>query len=250
MHYDPTFSNPPFCPNPICAHHGIPKNWRWKKAGFYLRKSKPHRIQRFQCLHCNRCFSTQTFSTTYWLRLPHLLPILFHRSVSCSGFRQIARELDVAPSTVMRQTERLGRHCLLFQQLYRPQQITEPLVIDGFETFEFSQYHPCHFNLAVGAESHFFYGFTDAELRRKGRMTPAQKLRRAWSEERFGRPDPKAIEKEVAELLRVVLPAGGKVEIRSDEHPAYPRALCKMEGVTVTGHSVTSSKQSRTTRNP
>jgi hypothetical protein len=150
----------------------------------------------------------------------------------------------------MRQIERLGRHCLLFQHLHRPKQITEPLVIDGFETFEFSQYHPFHFNLAVGAESHFFYGFTDAELRRKGRMTSEQKARRSLLEQVFGRPDPKAIEKEVSELLQIVLPRGSTVEIRSDEHPAYPRALRSVPERVVREHQVTSSTRSRTTRNP
>jgi len=32
-----------------------------------------------------------------------------------------------------------------------------------------------HLNLAIGAESHFTYGFTHSELRRKGRMTARQR---------------------------------------------------------------------------
>ena len=241
---------PPCCPNTNCPFHKNPDRWRFKRAYFFFRKSKPHRIRRYQCLHCERYFSSQTFATTYWLKRPDILPLLFHRSVSCSGIRQIARELGVAPSTVMRQIERLGRHCLLFQHLHQPNQINEPLVIDGFETFEFSQYFPCHFNVAVGAKSHFFYGFTDSELRRKGRMTEAQKTRRAELERRFGRADPKAIEKEVAELLRIVVPKGGKVEIRSDEHPAYPRAIRHLSNVTIERHRVTPSVQARTPANP
>ena len=124
------------------------------------------------------------------------------------------------------------------------------MVIDGFETFEFSQYYPCHFNVAVGANSHFFYAFTDAELRRKGRMTEKQKARRAFLEATLGRPDPKAIEKEVAELVRIVVPKGGEVEILSDEHPAYPRALRSLSDRVVTSHRVSSSKLPRTAYNP
>jgi hypothetical protein len=170
--------------------------------------------------------------------------------VACSGYRQIARERDVAPSTVLRQVERLGRHCLLFHQRHRPQgPLGEPLVVDGFESFEYSQYHPVHFHTAVGAHSHFFHAFTDSELRRKGRMTGAQKQRRAELEARLGRPDPRSIEREMAALIALVVPEQGAAEVRSDEHPAYPRALRRLTDRRIR-HRVTSSRRPRTPQNP
>jgi hypothetical protein len=138
---------------------------------------------------------------------------------------------------------------LLFLQAHRPPRIREPLVVDGFESFEHSQYHPFHANLAVGADSHFLYAFSDAELRRKGRMTPYQKAKRARLEARFGRPDPRAIERSVASLVGMLASPGDAVEIRSDEHRAYPRALRRLEGVAVR-HRVTPSRAARTTGNP
>ena len=218
--------------------------------GFYRRRRVPTRIPRFLCLHCSRSFSSQTFHPTYWLRRPDLLPLLFHRVLGCSAYRQIARELGVAPSTVARQVERLGRQCLLFQELHRPPgPIQETLVVDGFETFEFSQYHPTHFHVAVGAESHFFYAFTDSELRRKGRMTEAQRRKRTEQEARYGRPDPKSIEKEMAELLRLVAREPQTLCVHSDEHRAYPRALRRLHGFEIE-HRVTSSRKPRTPQNP
>jgi hypothetical protein len=199
-------------------------------------------------LSCRVSFSFQTFQTTYWLRRPDLLPTIFHRSLSCSAFRQIARELSVSPSTVMRHCERLGRHCLLFQQHFRENaRADEPLVADGFESFEYSQYHPCHFHLVVGSRSHFLHVFTDSELRRKGRMTAAQRRRREQLEKALGRPDPKSIEKEMAEALTLV-PGKGPIELHTDEHPAYRRALGRL--VRRIRHRVTPSKQARTTGNP
>jgi transposase-like protein len=159
---------PPFCPNPRCRFHVNPEGWRFKKKGFFLRRAFPRRIQRYRCSHCGRSFSSQTFDATYWLKQPEVFSGLPYRLLGCSGFRQIARELGIAPTTVLRQVERLGRHCLLFHECHRPRgPLEEPLVVDGFESFEFSQYHPLHFHTAVGAHSQFFYAFTDSELRHR-----------------------------------------------------------------------------------
>jgi transposase-like protein len=243
---------PPFCPNPSCSFHVDAQGWRYKRKGFYERDAVPRRIQRYVCQTCcHRSFSSQTFSTTYWLRRPALQPAILLALVACSGFRQIARSLGVSPSTVLRQTVRLGRHCLLFHSrlIAQTDATREALTLDGFETFEFSQYTPIHLHTAIGAPSHFIYGLTDSELRRKGRMRAVQKCRRAWLEARYGRPDPKAIEHDVAELLEIVLPHGSIAELNTDDHPAYPRALRRLSGHVV-NHHVTPSRMARTTRSP
>ena len=197
---------PPCCPNPNCPYHNrLQQGWRYKKIGFFRRRCSPQRIQRFLCLHCRRSFSCQTFSTTYYLKRPELLPALMTKTCGGMANRQIARDLRAAPSVIDRQLSRLGRHCLLFHQRllkdYRP---TGDIVIDGFESFEYSQYFPLHHHLAVAADSSFFIWFTDSEMRRKGRMRPEQQRRRRELERSLGRPDPKAIEKDMAELLQVV----------------------------------------------
>jgi hypothetical protein len=177
-----------------------------------------------------------------------LVPIA-QRLLACSGYRQIAREARCAPSTVMGQAARLGRHALLFMHRHRPAGPAEPLVIDGFESFAFSQYHPLHLNLAVGAGSHFVYALTHTELRRKGRMRPAQRRRRARLEARYGRPAPGALAADVASLLRLAAPTPGPLLVRSDEHPAYPRAFRHLRGWTIR-HQCTPSRQARTSANP
>ena len=241
---------PPFCPNPVCRFPADSGGWRFKKKGFFVRRARPRRIQRYLCTHCGRSFSSQTFHPTYWLKRPEVFAGLLLRVLACSGYRQIAREMGIAPTTVLRQVERLGRHCLLFHECHRPRgPLGEPLVVDGFESFEYSQYHPLHFHTAVGAHSQFFHAFTDSELRRKGRMTVRQKKRRAKLEARLGRPDPRSIEREMAALIGLVVPEQGVAEIRSDEHPAYPRALRRLAGRQI-DHRVTPSKRPRTPHNP
>jgi len=172
------------------------------------------------------------------------------RLLGCSGYRQIARDLGISPTTVLRQTIRLGRHCLLFHERLRPKgPLREPIVVDGFETFEFSQYTPVHFHLGLGAHSHYLYAFTDSELRRKGRMTDAQRARRPALERVYGRPDPRSIEREMGALLALVVPEKSRAEVLSDEHPAYPRALRRIEDRTM-AHRTLSSRVARTRQNP
>ena len=80
-------------------------------------------------------------------------------------------------------------------------------------------------------------------------MTAAQKRRRAFLEARHGRPDPKALELDIAELIRLAAPGDDAITIRSDEHPAYPRALRRLRPRPIR-HECTPSVEARTARNP
>ncbi len=246
---DPRF-RPPFCPEPACPHHHDPTGWSWHRDGSFLRRSRPRRIQRFRCNACGRRFSSQSFDTTYWLKRPDLQPRIFELLVVCCGLRQAARLLGVAPSTVQRQAERLGRHCLLFQRRHGPvSSPTEPLVLDGFVTFELGQYWPFEQNLLVGNGSEFLYAFTESELRRSGRMTKRQKRRRAELEARHGKPDPRSTVDAVEALIRLVAPTPCSLVVFSDEHRAYPRAFARMDGYHIDLRTV-SSRRCRAVRNP
>jgi hypothetical protein len=221
------------------------------RKGFFLRQRRPRRIQRYRCQHCGRGFSSQTFSTTYWLKRPDLLRALFFRSLACSAHRQVAREFDVAHTTIQRQLERVGRHCLLLHERLRPRgPLAEPLVLDGFRTLESGHYWPFDLNLLIGADSHFLYGFQDAELRRGGRMRPGQRRHREALERRHGRPHPQATREAVRELVARVVPPDTGVEIRSDEHRAYPQAFRRLGGRRRVVHTPTSSRAARTSHNP
>ena len=105
------------------------------------------------------------------------------------------------------------------------------IVVDGFESFEYSQYFPIHHHVAVEKENDFFIYFTDSPLRRKGRMTAIQKKRRSKLESELGRPDPKAIEKDMAELMEVSLGSTAVATVFSDDHPAYRRSIKHLKQV-------------------
>jgi len=168
--------------------------------------------------------------------------------VGCMANRQIARALKVSPATVDRHLSRIARQCMLFHmQQIAGRQPRGDLVVDGFETFELSQYFPIHHHVAVEADSSFFLYFTDSPLRRKGRMTCGQKKRRQELEAKFGRPDPKAITKDMGECLQVALTGRQRAVVRSDDHPGYLGAIRKQVCRIV--HEVTPGKAHRDKRN-
>lgn len=241
---------PPFCPNPKCKYHrDLTVGWRWKRAGYFHRQQAPQVIPRFTCRCCGRSFSTQTFSTTYWLKRAELPAQILMKAVGGMANRQIARDVRAAPSTIDRLVARIGRHCLLLHAaLARDATPAGPVVLDSFESFEWSQFFPFQHHLLVEADTGFFLHFTDSPLRRKGRMTRAQKRRREELERILGRPDPGAVEKDVTHLLQAVLGEVRAVTLRSDDHRAYPRALARLQ--CAVEHQVTSSRARRDAYNP
>ncbi len=241
--------HPPHCPNPNCKYHnGNCDTWQYVKTGFHYKRTRPHRIQRFTCKHCNRSFSTQTFSVTYWLKRPDVLIALMTKTVGGMANRQTGTDLQAASTTCDRQISRLGRHSMLFhRQRFENAPPPGEIAVDGFEAFELSQYFPTHFHIAIDPNNSFFYHFTDSELRRKGRMTDAQKKKRQENEETLGKPDPKAVEKDMGELVTTVLKGAVKATIRSDLHKAYPRAFKTLDCEVV--HRTVSSRDYRDRHN-
>ena len=241
---------PPFCPNAACNFHHSNEGWRYSLDGYHARRAAPHRVQRFRCGHCRRRFSEQTFRTTYWLKRPELLEPILRGLVACSCLRQLGRSFDASPQTVLLHANRLGRHCLLFHQANRPSgPVQEPVALDGFQSFEYSQYYPTYYNVVAGQESHYFYGFTDSELRRSGTMSKEQKDRRAELEAELGKPDPRAIEHGVAAVLEITCPKPQELELHTDEHTDYPRAIKRVKHLNIT-HRTISSRAARTKHNP
>jgi hypothetical protein len=80
-------------------------------------------------------------------------------------------------------------------------------------------------------------------------MTRAQKRRRAHLETRLGKPDPRSIEKEVAALLAILAPEPQALELHTDRHTSYPRAVRRVRHLSITHHTV-SSRAARTPQNP
>ena len=171
------------------------------------------------------------------------------RTLGCMCNRQIARDLEVSPETIARRLRRLGRKCLLIHAEHcRNVEHFETIVVDGFESFEWSQYFPFHHLVAVEKRSNFFIYFNDIELRRKGSMTRYQRKKRDRLEKTLGRPNPRATVESMEDLIRTVGAIAPITRIHTDDHPAYRLPIRRMSHGAE--HIVTSGKARRNRANP
>jgi hypothetical protein len=187
-------------------------------------------VRRYQCRLCGRQFSSQTFSIDYYAKRRVDYRRLEQELASSCGIRALGRLLRVGRKTVENKLMRLARQALAAQTAFnRTIDPCEDLVADGFQSFWVSQYFPNNLHLLVGAHSQWAYAWNGLTLRRGGRMSEEQKRRRQALERRWDRGHERT-HHSFAELIdygctilnrAVAVP----LTLRTDEHPAYPRAL-------------------------
>jgi len=246
----------PHCPHHGCRNFTVTHGIKWyRKAGFHETKSFGT-VPRFRCTACGRTFSTQTFSIDYYAKKVLDYQELMSQLVTGSGMLDIGRYFLIRPETVQNRLERLGRCALgIHADLLKAAPMTEGFAADGFESFSYSQFHPHHINPIVGSRSEFIYAMGFANLRRKGRMTENQKVKRACLETRE-KADPQAVRKSLTNLCEDLVQHLEKKEVRNtiivtDEHRQYPKAFGRVKGFTDRlCHVSVSSKRSRNQRNP
>ena len=218
---------PPHCPWRDCPEHlRVRSGYRYKKDGNFSTRHR-RRVQRFLCKTCGRGFSTQTFSATYYLKRPRLLPHVAAGIVAGSALRQIARSLDCGHSTAARMSARLGRHAMLLHARCLDElrgKLREPVVFDHFETFELTQDYPFGIGTAVGARSWFVYGLDPAPHGRSGRRSAAQQRRLRSRPRRATRGRHEGSTRRVLDLL-LNLGADAPITVRTDGHPGYDQAV-------------------------
>jgi len=167
----------------------------------------------------------------------------------------------VSTQIVANRHSRLARQAIALQtEALESLRLREPLVFDGFESFAFSQYYPNNINLLVGADSQFVLGMNATVLRRKGRMTEAQKAKRKRLEKVYRAPRDGifSTSRKLLEFGCDLSLASGRlpIKIRSDEKKEYVRALASLRpygawlDLDLVVHEMTSSRQPRTSENP
>ena len=247
------------CTNPKCFRffHQDPLDMSWMKDHGCYKTEAFGFVKRYLCQTCGKTFSDQSFALDYYVKKPVDYVLLIKSLVSSTGQGNIRRFEKMREEQIQNRYERLSRlflaiHAHLREKL-KPE---EDFVLDGFESFSRSQYYPNNINIIAGHQSEYIYTMGYSQLRRKGRMTEKQKLKRQAEENSLGRAPKKAVEMSVASLLTdlgklLYRKEIGKKILFSDEHAAYKRSLKRIvDAQDYFDHQTISSKKPRTRSNP
>jgi hypothetical protein len=218
---------PRFCPWRDCRWHLEPDRRLWFRLHGSYRSRRGRVIPRFRCRTCGRTFSQQSFAFTFYLKRPELVRPIAAGLMAGSAHRQLARTLGCAASTVTRLSARLGRHALLLHARALAGMrggLPEPVVLDHFEVFEFTQDYPFGVATVVGARSWFWYLLDPAPHGRSGRMSELQRRRLEARPPRPRLGGYLGSSRRVMEHLARLAPEDRRFEIRADDHEAYRRA--------------------------
>jgi len=212
------------CPNTSCRYHRTPVAGFCVHKGFYQPRCRHYPVPRFRCRGCRRSFSRQTFRADYRQKKPYLNATFLDLMVSCVGLRPAARVLRVARRTVERRFVWLARHSAWFHDnRLQGATLSGPFQLDELETFEANRYQPVTVPVLIDRRTFFLVDTAVGPLRRKGRMTPRQRLRRTAHEALHGRRPSQsaaAVRRVLARLRQVTTPMA-PVILESDEKPLY-----------------------------
>lgn len=245
---------PPYCPNPKCAWHDIAvsaKEGRYSKEGSRAVSRYPYITRKFRCCRCGKIISNSYFSLFYRDRTEPTYGEIFHSHHNGQARRELAKDLNCSLDTVQRRFRKLASQGLLIQSAKTEAlKIEESVAYDGIENFAYSQFDPNNVNHVVGRESLFMYDFNFVPLNRKGRMSPAQLLKKKQLENRHG-PYPRGEIRRATRkiLLRLLERCPSELLFHSDNHYAYRDAIRSLPKNAKLCHFITPAKVARNFRN-
>ncbi len=261
---DSQILKPEFCPNRACRYHDRSSaacdEW-YTRFGSFMTKCRGA-VQRFRCRACGKTCSTQTFSVHYWTHSTIDLPWLLEHLYGCDGLRQTGRCIDVCYRVIENRTRRLARNALsVMDEALSGVDLKENLVLDGFQSYTRSQYHPNNITQVVGSKSQFIYAAVHTLLRRSGAMRPYQRRQREridqlWKPVTSIAEDTTVVLRDLAGAITTAADRPGGIRIASDKHRAYPVALKAVPELALRvkdsriEHMRVSSRAARTVRNP
>ena len=242
---------PAFCP---CGPHA---GFQYQRRGSFTRACDGRRVQRFQCKHCRRSFSTQTFSGDYRLKRPELSLPIFHKLVSKVTLRQISRTLHCNRKLVAHRLELFGEQCRAFHaeriELAGGSGLREGLfLLDELETYEHSRrLKPLTVPVLVHKPSHCVLHVAVGTLPPRRPLSRSETAKLAADQAASGKrcSESRAKVKECFERLRRLLPKAGPVHVRTDQKHTYAVLLKELFGERLT-HRTTHSTEPRTYSNP
>ena len=218
--------HPPRCPYRECAAHLNPAGTFYRLDGRYQPRCRAHVVQRYRCRLCRRGFSRQSFRADRGQKKPYLNAEFLRLMLACVGLRQAARVLRVSRRTVERRFVWLAQHATRFHAAHLAgASLPGPFMLDELETFEGNRYQPVTVPVLIEPRSLFLIASSVGPLRRKGRMTQAQRLRRYEHERLHGRrpSESSAAVRTVLKRLGQCVVSQGPVVLHSDRRSLYAR---------------------------
>lgn len=248
---------PPRCPYPDCSASHPQNPFPWRRRGRFHRKCDGRSVQRFQCLTCERRFSSQTFRFDYRLKKPRLHFLLFDEFISKCTMRHSARLHGLSRKTVSHRLERIGRHC---EKLHRHHLahaavkggLSGVFQLDELETFETDRrLQPVTVPVLIERSSYFVLHTAVASLPARGGLVPRDRKRKEEREERFGkrRSGSSRVVRESFEVLREAAASRPPLLIQTDRKKTYQSLLTRVFGDRAQHHRI-SSKAKRSYTNP
>jgi hypothetical protein len=208
----------PHCPSQACTLPLIgPVTRHIVRAGFYRRRAKPRKVQRFLCKTCGALFSSQTLCPTYRQRRPELNEPI--RDMLCSQVsqRRCAKLLNVSRRTVERKFRYLARQAGIANDAYRYRLRQTPLgsvQFDDLITSIHTKCKPVSVSLAVVPGTREILSFEVSNI-------PARHPLIQISEKRYGKrrdERPLGLRRLFNTLKPIVHP---EVLFKSDRDPEY-----------------------------
>ena len=211
-------------------------------------------MPRFQCKHCHKGFSRQTFRMSYRDHKPDRNLALFKALASGLGLRQTARIIGLSVICTEQKFRKIARHCRRFNlNLRGPLESGGTLVFDELETFEGRRgVRPLSVPMLIERDSRYIIWAESAPIRPHGRKSKARERAVRDEEARFG-PRKDLSRRSVERTLRRgadLLEAAHRVILHSDEKPTYPGIAREVFGAARLEHWCTNSELGRDTWNP
>lgn len=162
-----------YCPNKNCKNHQGSGIRFYKKKGYYKTRWNHQPVPRYQCLHCQKNFSSHTFNRTYRQKKPYLNEDVFRLYCSGTTQRRIAILLGINVKTVVRkflflstnaQEEHLKR---LRQKAFDITQVQ----FDEMLSFEHTRLKPLSIALAVQSDNYKIIEVQVAQSHYQGRLS-------------------------------------------------------------------------------
>ena len=161
------------CPNKNCKSHQGSNDRFYKKKGYYKTRWNHQPVPRYQCLHCQKSFSSHTFNRTYRQKKPYLNEDIFRLYCSGTTQRRIAILLGVNVKTVVPKFLFLSKnaheeHVLRLKQ--KAFDITE-VQFDEMLSFEHTRLKPLSIALAVQSDNYKVIDIQVAQSHYQGRLS-------------------------------------------------------------------------------